>query len=63
MYCYARNALPRVRLVSLVSSCYVFVLSCYLGGIVIVQPLLQKKVLFVLLMKKTPRPNNLEFRK
>jgi hypothetical protein len=43
MYCYVRNALPCVRLVSLVSSCYVFVLSCYLGGKVIVQPLLQKK--------------------
>jgi hypothetical protein len=34
--------------------CYVFLLSGYLGGRVIVQPLLQKKVLFVLLMKKTP---------
>ena len=44
MYCYVRNALPRVRLVSLVRSCYVFLLSCYLGGIVIVQPFLQKNV-------------------
>jgi hypothetical protein len=43
MYCYVRNALPHVRLVSLVRSCYVFLLSCYLGGIVIVQPFLQKK--------------------
>jgi hypothetical protein len=38
-----RNALTRVRLVSLVRSCYVFLLSCYLDGIVIVQPFLQKK--------------------
>jgi hypothetical protein len=37
-----RNALPRVELVSLVRSCYVFILSCYLGGIVPVQPFLQK---------------------
>jgi hypothetical protein len=42
MYCYVRNALPRVRLVTLVRSCYVFLLSCYLGGIVIVRPFLQK---------------------
>jgi hypothetical protein len=40
-----RNALPRVRLVSLVRSCYVFLLSCYLGGIAIVQPCLQKNVI------------------
>jgi hypothetical protein len=53
MYCYVRNALPRVRLVSLVRSCYVFLLSCYLGGIVIVQPFSQKK-LSVLLMKRPP---------
>jgi hypothetical protein len=39
-----RNALPRVRLVSLVRLFYVFLLSCYLGGIVIVQPFLQKNV-------------------
>jgi hypothetical protein len=38
-----RNDLPRVRLVSLVRSCYVFHLSSYLGGIVIVQPFLQNK--------------------
>jgi hypothetical protein len=57
-----RNALPRVRLVSLVRSCYVFLLSCYQGGIVIVQPFLQKKMLSVLLMKRPP-PNNLEFSK
>jgi hypothetical protein len=42
MYCYVKNALPRVRLVSLVRSCYVFLLSYYLGGIVIVKPFLQK---------------------
>jgi hypothetical protein len=53
MYCYVRNALPRVRLVSLVRSCYVFILSCYLGGIVIVQPFfLQKKMLSVLFIKR-----------
>jgi hypothetical protein len=39
-----RNALPRVRLVSLVRSCYVFLLPCYLGGIVIIQPSLLKNV-------------------
>jgi hypothetical protein len=54
MYCYVRNALPRVRLVSLVSSCYVFVLSCYLGGIVIVQPLLQKKSVVCSAHEKDP---------
>jgi hypothetical protein len=43
MYCYVRNALTRVRLVSLVRLCYVFLLPCYLGGIEIVQPFLQKK--------------------
>ena len=63
MYCYVRNALSHVRWLCLVMLWYVFLLSSYLGGRVIVQPLLQKKVLFVLLMKKTPRPNNLEFSK
>jgi hypothetical protein len=53
MYCYVRNALPRVRLVSLVRSCYVFILSCYLGGIVIVQPFLKKNVVCSI-HKKTP---------
>jgi hypothetical protein len=48
-----RNALPHVRLVNLVRSCYVFLLSCYLGGIVIVQPFLQN-MLSVLLMKRHP---------
>jgi hypothetical protein len=57
MYCYVRNALPHVRLVSLVRSCYVFLLSCYLGGIVIVQPFLQKNVCSA--HEKTPPPNNL----
>jgi hypothetical protein len=53
MYCYVRNALPHVRLVSLVRLCYVFLLPCYLGGIEIVQPFLQKKCcLFP--HKKTP---------
>jgi hypothetical protein len=54
MYCYVRNVLPRVRLVSLVRSCYVFLLSCYLGGIVIVQPFLQKKIVACSVHKKTP---------
>jgi hypothetical protein len=49
-----RNALPRVRLVSLVRLCYVFLLSCYIGGIVIVKPFLQKKLLLVLFIKRTP---------
>jgi hypothetical protein len=53
MYCYVRNALPRVKLISLVRSCYVFLLPCYLGGIVIVQPLKQK-VLLVLPIKRPP---------
>jgi hypothetical protein len=59
MWCTAmlgtiRNALPRVRLVSLVRSCYVFLLSCYLGGIVIVQPFLQKKCVYPA-HEKTPQ--------
>ena len=53
MYCYVRNALPRVGLVSLIRSCYVFLLSCYVGGIVIVQPFLQKNVVCSV-HKKTP---------
>jgi hypothetical protein len=54
MYCYVRNALPHVRLVSLVRLCYVFLLPCYLGGIEIVQPFLQqkKKKLLVLFIKR-----------
>jgi hypothetical protein len=63
MYCYVKNALPRVRLVSLVRSCYVFLLSCYLGGIVIVKPFLQKKSLLLVLFIKRPPPNNLEISK
>jgi hypothetical protein len=58
MYCYVRNALPRVRLVSLVRLCYVFLLPCYLSGIEIVQPFLQKKCcLFA--HKKTPTQTTL----
>jgi hypothetical protein len=52
-----RNVLPRVRLVSLVRSCYVFLLSCYLGGIVIVQPSLQKKVAYSAHEKTPPHFN------
>jgi hypothetical protein len=62
MCCYVKNVLPRVRLVSLVRLCYVFLLPCYLGGILNVQPFLQK-MLSVLLMKRFPPPNNLEFSK
>jgi hypothetical protein len=51
MCCYVRNALPRVRLVSLVRLCYVFLLPCYLGGIEIVQPCWQKKCVVCFLMK------------
>jgi hypothetical protein len=39
-----RNVLPRVGLVCLVRSCYLIHLSCYLGGIVIVQTFLIKIV-------------------
>jgi hypothetical protein len=60
MYCYVRNALPRVRLVSLVRSCYVFLLPCYLGGIVNVQPFLQKTFVACSVHKRRPpSPNNL----
>jgi hypothetical protein len=62
MYCYVRNALPRVRLVSLVRSCYVFLLSCYLGSVVVVQPSLPIKIVACFAHKETP-PNNLEFSK
>jgi hypothetical protein len=44
--------------------CYVFLLSGYLGGRVIVQPLLQKKsVVCSAHEKDPPHPNNLEFSK
>jgi hypothetical protein len=49
-----KNALPRVRLVSLVRSCYVFLLSCYLGGIAIVQPFLPIKIVVCFAHQKTP---------
>jgi NADH:ubiquinone oxidoreductase subunit H len=62
MCCYVRTVLPRVRLVSLVRLCYVFLLPCYLGGIVIVQPSLPIKIVAYFAHKKTP-PNNLEFSK
>jgi hypothetical protein len=58
-----RNALPRVRWVSLVRSCYAFLLSCYLGGMEIVQPFLPIKIVACFAHKKTPFPNNLEFSK
>jgi hypothetical protein len=60
MYCYVRNALPHVRLVSLVRLCYVFLLPCYLGGIEIVQPFLQqKKEIACSIHKKTPTQTTL----
>jgi hypothetical protein len=49
-----RNALSRVKLVSLVRLCYVFLLPCYLGGIVFIQPFLPKKMLSVLFLKRPP---------
>jgi hypothetical protein len=63
MWCTAmlgtiRNALPRVRLVSLVRSCYTFLLYCYLGGIVIVQPFLQK-MCYLFYSWKTPHQTTL----
>jgi hypothetical protein len=54
-----RNVLPRVELVSLVRSCYVFLLSCYLGGIVIVQPFLPIKIVACFAHKRPPSPNSL----
>jgi hypothetical protein len=54
-----RNVLPRVRLVSLVRSCYVFLLPCYLGGILNVQPFLQKKIVACSVHKKTPTQTTL----
>jgi hypothetical protein len=56
MYCYVRSYKKCLVLCcydSLVWSCYVFLLSCYLGGIVIVQPFLPK-MLSILLMKRPP---------
>jgi hypothetical protein len=41
----------------------VFLLLCCLGGIVIVQPFLQKKNVVRSAHEKTPPPNNLEFSK
>jgi hypothetical protein len=63
MYCYARNALPRVRLVSLVRLCYVFLWSCYLGDIEIVRPFNFFCVACFAHEKNPPPPNNLEFSK
>jgi hypothetical protein len=63
MYCYVRNALPRVRWVCPVRLCYVFLLPCHLGSIVIVQPFLQNILLLVLFMKRPPPSNNLDLSK
>jgi hypothetical protein len=49
-----RNALPRVRLVSLVRLCYVFLLPCYLGDTVFIQPFLPKKNVVCSIHKETP---------
>jgi hypothetical protein len=57
MYCYVRSYKKCLVLCcydSLVRSCYVFLLPCYLGGIVNVQPFLQKKLLLVLFIKRPP---------
>jgi hypothetical protein len=63
MYCYVRNALPHVRWVCLVRLCYVFLLPCHLGSIVIVQPFLLIKIVACFANKRPPSPNNLEFSK
>jgi hypothetical protein len=62
MYCYElqKKCVILCVVIVLTRLCYMLLLSGYLENVLIVQPLLQKKVLFVLLMKKTPRPNNLE---
>jgi hypothetical protein len=48
LYCYFRNCKKKCLILccfdNLARLCYVFLLSCYLGGIVIVQPFLQKNV-------------------
>jgi hypothetical protein len=57
MYCYFRNCKKKCLILccfdNLARLCYVFLLSCYLGGIVIVQPFLQKMV-SVLFTKRPP---------
>jgi hypothetical protein len=59
MYYYVRNALPRVKWVSLVRSCYVFLLPCYLGGIGNCSTLFAKKSVVCFLMERPLTPNNL----
>jgi hypothetical protein len=46
--------------------CYVILLSCYLGNVVVVQPFLpptSKKIVVCSAHKKDPLPNNLMVRK
>jgi hypothetical protein len=64
LYCYElqKKCLILCVMIVLTRLCYVLLLSCYLGGIVIVQPFLQNILLLVLFIK-TPPPNNLEFSK
>jgi hypothetical protein len=59
VYCYVRNALHRVRLVSLVRSCYVFLLPCYLEGTIVVQSILPQFFLPILPIQGPPIANNL----
>jgi hypothetical protein len=54
-----RNVLPHVRLGSLARLSYVFLLPCYLGGIVNVQPFFQKKIVACSVHKKTPTQTTL----
>jgi ABC-type multidrug transport system permease subunit len=54
MYCYVRNGLPRIRLVSLVRLCYVFLLPCYLGDTVFYSTLFAKKNVVCSVHKETP---------
>jgi hypothetical protein len=64
MWCTAMLEMP--YLVSdgyvLLGLCYVFLLSCYLGGIVIIQPFFPKKCCLFCSWKEPP-PYNLEFSK
>ena len=57
MLCYENSASPHVRLGSLARLCYVFLLPCYLGGIVIIQPFfpkLAKKIVACSIHEKNP---------
>jgi hypothetical protein len=67
MCCIAMNCqkkcLTLCVMIALTRLCYMLLLSCYLGNVVVVQLSLQKKMLLDLFMKRPPPPNNLEFSK